>query len=199
MASKKGLTVYITGSPGTGKTSVASRLKEKIGGEHFELSAICLERGFIVGYDKRRKTRIVDLARLEKYLGRVLRGKEKFILSSHFIVKLPKTLKPKIFVLRCHPSTLAKRLKMKGFHREKIFENVWAEILDFCLQEALKVYGLRQVHEIDTTNKDVGRVVEEIIAVVKGKKKPKIGVCDWIKKLEEEGKLKEFLGWGERF
>ncbi|MEM2915733.1 MAG: hypothetical protein QXH91_10120, partial [Candidatus Bathyarchaeia archaeon] len=93
---------------------------------------------------------------------------------------------------------LAKRLHRKGFTENKIWENVWAEILDFCLQEALATYNVKNVYEVDTTGRAVENVVDEILEIVKYRRKPAVGTCNWLETLEKKGKLEEMLFRGER-
>jgi adenylate kinase len=174
--------IYITGTPGTGKTTVASALAASTGSRHVDLGKLSVEKGLILRRDPLRKTGVVDLEKLSRFLGKHFQSeKRNLILQAHFSAKLPPKLKPKsVLVLRCEPGELAERLKTKGFPAEKISENIWAEILDYCLQEALHVYGPSRIHEIDTTGRKVEEVVAEALAVLEERKKPQIGVCHWL-------------------
>jgi broad-specificity NMP kinase len=80
-----------------------------------------------------------------------------------------------------------------GFSGNKLWENLASEILDVCLVDALNAYGKGKVCEIDATGKSVEEVVEDILAVLNGSKKCRLGVVDWLGKLENEGMLDEFL------
>ena len=186
--------VYITGCPGTGKTTIAFEVSKIINWKVINLGNFSIEKGFILGFDEELSSYIVDVDSLSKYLEKFLaESQENFIFDSHFVVKIPERFNPLIFVLRCEPFELIKRLINKGFSRKKVCENVLAEILDFCLYEALEVYGTNRVHEVDTSGKSIEYVTREILSVISGEKKPESGMFNWLAKLESEGKLEEVL------
>ncbi|MGP3666898.1 MAG: adenylate kinase family protein [Candidatus Bathyarchaeota archaeon] len=186
---------YITGCPGTGKTTIAFETSKIVNWKVINLGELSIEKGFILGFDEELSSYIVDVNSLSKHLEKFLmESQEKnFIFDSHFIVKIPERFNPLIFILRCEPFELIKRLAAKGFSKKKVYENVLAEILDFSLHEVLDVYEASKVHEVDTTSKSINDVVNEILAVISGEKKPKLGMFNWIAKLESEGKLEEVL------
>jgi adenylate kinase len=190
---RKPFRVYVTGVPGTGKTEFARKLAKKLKGIHLNLGKLCLDKKLTLGFDEERACMIADLEKLRKHLYAKFRESRKpLIFEAPFTLKLRKPLTPsKIFVLRCEPKILADRLKDKGYSPKKIMENIWAEILDYCLHEALASYSPRKIHEIDTSYKNVKEAVEEAIKVLSGKIKPSWGKTLWLKKLEEEGNLEK--------
>ena len=97
-----------------------------------------------------------------------------------------------VYVLRCHPEVLRKRLEARGYPPGKVHENVMAEVLDVCLVEALELHD-GKVCELDSTGKDVEKLVSEALAVYHGESKPKTGVVDWVSNLQQEGLLEKYL------
>lgn len=190
--------VYITGSPGTGKTNAAKRLARLLGGNHLELGEIARRRGFTLGYDQERGCPILNELKLSQFLrGELSKAKNPLILEAHFSAKLPSSIKPWVFVLRCNPETLARRLRSRGYPKRKIAENIWAEILDFCLQEALDRFGAGRIHEVDTGGRNIKAVTEEMLKVIEGKRKPQVGAFNWLQRLERDGKLERMIKRGE--
>ena len=61
------MNIAITGTPGTGKTSVANHLREK-GFNVIDLSKLAIENSFLSGYDKKRNSRIVNIDKVNDYL-----------------------------------------------------------------------------------------------------------------------------------
>jgi broad-specificity NMP kinase len=57
----------------------------------------------------------------------------------------------------------------------------------------VSVCGSDKVCEIDVSGKRIEEVVEDIILLLEGKKKCRVGIVDWLGKLEGEGRLREFL------
>lgn len=158
--------IALTGTPGTGKTSVAKLLKNF---NIIELNKLAKEKNFIIGKDKKRKCQIVHLKKLDNYIKKNYKNKNVFLVG-HYSHLLSSDL---IIVLRCHPKILEKRLKKKKYSKKKIKENLLAEILDLITIEALE--KSKNIYEIDTTKKTINEVKKHIINILKGNTEFKIG------------------------
>jgi broad-specificity NMP kinase len=84
-------------------------------------------------------------------------------------------------------------LEKRKFPPKKIAENIAAEILDVCLYDAIQAYGERKICEVDVSRRNAEEVTEELIDVVEGRRKARIGIVDWLTQLEIAGRLDEFL------
>jgi len=145
--------------------------------------------------DRKRKTLVADIEKVSKKIDEIIHNTAiDVIVEGHFAVDVVPPEKISIvFVLRRDPEALEKILKRRSYSEEKIKENVAAEILDVCLYNAIKVCGEDKVCEINVTSRNVEDVVQEIIKVINGEEKCKIGIVDWLGKLEAEGKLDKYL------
>ena len=75
----------------------------------------------------------------------------------------------------------------------KIFENLTAEILDVCLSDALKQFEKSVVTEINVTNRAIEEIIDIILNTLDGKIEVRVGLVDWLKKMENEKRLEEFF------
>ena len=187
--------IVITGTLGVGKTEVSQILSKRLNAVHLDLNKIAKEEQLTLGIDKERKSLIADLNRLsDRVEGLIKKSSGDVIIEGHYASDVvPPNLASYIFVLRKDPDTLKADLQRKGFKGQKISENVAAEILGVCLSDAVNTYGLKKVCEIDTTSKRVESIIEEIMSVLVGGKKPSVGKVDWLSKLEQEGRLEKFM------
>ncbi|MCD6547650.1 MAG: adenylate kinase family protein [Nanoarchaeota archaeon] len=180
--------LIISGTPGVGKSSVAKELSKKLNAKLVDLEKIAKENNIVVTYDKKAKSYVVDESKLTKVIKKQIKD-GNYIIPSH----LSHFISPKIVdlcvVLRCNPKELEKRLKKRKYSKEKIKENILAEILDVCLIEAVEIG--HKVHEINTTNKKISEIVDEIIKVLKKRKKRKIGVVKWLQEYQDFKKYLE--------
>ena len=195
------LNIIISGTPGCGKTSVAKELSNLIGGMIISLNELATSDDFSFDYDEERKTTIVDFKVFLPYvLGKIKKIKKNnpsfLIIESHFSDIIPNKFINYVFVLRCHPDELSNRLKEKDYNSKKITENIQAEILGNCVNYFLKKKIKKPLFEIDTTNLSIISVVKIIKDIITEKEEVNnyhIGKIDWLEKLDQEDRLKEFF------
>jgi len=151
--------IIISGCVGTGKTTISKKLAEKTGLKYVNVNKIIKENpDVITGFDKKRNCKIIN----EKNLARILEKIDNAIFDSHLSHFMnPKKVKYCI-MLRCNPKELKNRLKKRGYSKEKVNENVEAEIMNVCGNEAFE-QG-HKIIEINTTKKSTNQVIKEILA-----------------------------------
>ena len=188
--------ILVTGTPCVGKTSVARLLTSKLDAFYVNLTELAMHENLISGKDKERDSIIVDEIRMRRKIREIVEhcDREHIVIDGHYAVSVvPKKLVTHAFVLRRDPVELRKLMEQCGFSGRKLWENLASEILDVCLVDALNVHGEGKVCELDATGKSVEEVVSEILDILGGHKKCRVGVVDWLGKLESEGLLEEFL------
>jgi len=160
--------ISITGTPCTGKTTIAKKLSKELNYLHLEINEVIKENGLHNGYDKKRQCYIVDVGNLNKHLIHIIRFfeslentknlkldksiKKGIIIDSHLSHYLPKDYVDLCIVMVCDLKTLQKRLKKRKYSQQKISENMDAEIFDVCLNEA-KAAGHRVI--VISSTKDI--------------------------------------------
>lgn len=171
------MTTALTGTPGVGKTTVSRILKER-GYQILDLNGYIEEKGLAGDHDPVRDTREVDMEELSRYFER--EDKIWDIVEGHLSHTI---ITERVIVLRCSPQILEKRMVSKGWHKEKVRENMMAEILDVILIEAME--STDEVYEINTTKmtpKEVADIVELILRGENHGHGP--GGVDWTEYLE---------------
>ena len=163
--------VALTGTPGTGKSSVAGEL-ERRGYFVLPLDRFAEEHKLVSGFDEARGTKEIDVEALD----REIRVPAKLgFLVAHYSHHLSGNL---AIVLRCHPRVLADRLRARGWAEAKVRENVEAEAIDVITQEA--VARLPFVYEIDTTSATPGAVADIVLEILQGRVEGRgPGHLDW--------------------
>jgi adenylate kinase len=172
--------VSLTGTPGTGKTSISKILREK-GFKVLDLNKIAVDSGFVIKKDKKRNSKIIDIEKLNKFIEENYSEKDLVIIEGHLSHLLKTT--DKVIILRCRPDKIKEYLSRRNWTKEKIKENVEAEILDIILCESLDLHPKNNVFEIDVSNLSIQDAADIIINLIKegfkNIKKYKIGKIDW--------------------
>ena len=150
--------VAITGTPGTGKTSVSALLRER-GHDVLDMTQYIKDNGLREEYDAERDTYDVDVERLNDCLA----DYDNIIFEGHLAHFMDVD---SVIVLRCHPDVMKGRLEARGYSEEKVRENIQAEVLDVILFEAVES-GI-PTFSVDTSHGIVERTADEIEDVMKG-------------------------------
>ena len=193
MTCKLGRVIIVTGTPGTGKTTLASVLAKVIGADNINLTQYVSRHKLYSGIDGQRGTKIIDMAKTRTRLKKELGAMSALVLDTHIPDEIvAKAMVRRVFVLRCHPRILEDRLRAKKWRADKVRENVLAEIVDSCLNDAVKHYGWRKVIQFDTSRVNIQNCIVLAKRSLLGRPVRRIKI-DWLAELEKEGLLDRYL------
>ncbi len=162
----------ITGTPGTGKTSVSEKLANLMKMKVVHLNEFIKENKLYERYDRKYKSYEID----PKKIRRIKFEKDTIVEGhlAHFIRS------DACIVLRCSPRELEKRLKKKGWPPRKIYENIASEILDVILVDAER--SNKNVIQVDTTGLSPAETAKKIVKYINEGKTDDV---QWLTKFEE--------------
>ncbi|MBU4535012.1 MAG: adenylate kinase family protein [Euryarchaeota archaeon] len=156
--------VFITGTPGVGKSTVASLLQKKLPAYLISINELASEKRLFKGEEPDKGYKIVDIPALCNELTSKISNKEGIILvDGHLSHYCP--ISDLVIVLRLNPDFLAERLKKRGYNSLKIQENLEAEALGVCLMESYELHP-EKVQEIDTSKLSSEEVADELIKII---------------------------------
>lgn len=167
--------VAVSGTPGTGKTTVTDGLTTDL--EVIHLNDVIKSEGLTSGYDEDRDTHVTDVDAVADWLD----GRSDVIVESHLAHQFSAD---KVIVLRCHPEEIERRLEERGESDASITENAQSEVLDVILSEAVSIHGRETVYEIDTTDRGPDGVREDVEAVIAGEREPSAGEVSFVEYLD---------------
>ena len=183
--------VALTGTPGTGKTSVCTAIGESpelsIRYRVIDLNKLVFSETLHMGKDEKRDSYAVDMGKLENQVKQeigLMPDDVDVILDGHLSHLLPADI---VIVLRTEPREIMERLGKRDYSQEKIRENADAEALDVILVEAVEQCD--DVFEIETTGKSLQDVVKCVISIIESVKSGKVpeeflpGKVNWIEQV----------------
>ena len=173
--------IIITGTPGTGKTSVTCELKKKFDAEYISINSLLDRYNLNLGVDKKRGYKIVDTDGMIPIIDEIRKktSHKTIIFEGHLAQDYPSA--DKVIVLRCNPEVLRERLHKRRWSEEKVDENVSAEILGVCTSESYELYS-DKVEEIETNDKSISELSDEIVKVIEGDARYPVGNIDYLEK-----------------
>ncbi len=169
------MTLYaLTGTPGTGKSSVSEELRSRgyhvVDGKRF-----IIDHDLMGELDEARDTHEVDLDALNVALESFRESDDIVILDSHLSHFMDSH---GIVVLRCDPDVLSRRLEARGYGPEKVRENVQAELLDVILCESTE--SDIPVWEVDCSSCSVSDSADAVEKILNGDGSDYLpGKTDW--------------------
>lgn len=156
--------IIITGTPGTGKSSHAAMLVDRLTEMTLmTMNDIAKEKDCISGFDEERNSAIVDEDRLVDAIEDDLK-KGGYVIDWHVCDVFPEDLIDLVIVLRSSTDKLYDRLKKRQYSQEKLDENLDAEIMQVILDDAQSAYDQNivielQSDEIEDMESNIDRIV----------------------------------------
>lgn len=175
--------ISVSGTPGTGKSKASRILAKMLGANLIEINKLIKKERYF-SYDRKRKTKIVDVKILQKIVNKNLDRKKTNIVEGHLAHLLRSDI---VLILRTNPNELKKRLKKRMWTKEKIRENVEAEVIDEITAEAIERH--KKVFEIDTSKlseKETANIMKKIILNICSRQRYLPGKIKWLERYKVE-------------
>ena len=176
----------VTGTPGTGKKSVAPLAADLLGVRCFGIDELALAHGFAKAKEDELE---VDTARLRRAVPSLV--PRPSVLFGHL---LPAVLDPRlaerVVVLRCEPGVLKGRLAARRYPPAKVRENLEAELIGLVSSESHEAFGHVSC-DLDTTFTTPTEAAAAVAKLSEGRPgRPRI---DWTLNYDSAAKLRSLL------
>ncbi len=200
--------VFISGTPCTGKTTIANELNSYLNNNGFysrliRINEFATENNLIIGEDPDKFYKIIDIERLNEVLSEEIatfkegnpNSKGVDLSNGSDDVSVDSDLSriliveghvshlcegaDKMIVLRLDPEILKTRLEARDYSNSKIQENLEAEALAVCSAEAYELYD-KELNEIDTSDKSIDEVLDVILDILLKDSNYPVGSVDFM-------------------
>lgn len=215
--------ILLSGTPGTGKSSISISLSMQNGWKIFSLGDFIVERKLFSSEIDIHDTKIIDTETAAReaaqeifsyfmnfqiivvdshYADIIMEGFNEIMseINNECINEYIQGLNIIGIVCRCHPEVLQKRLKDRNYSVSKIMENVQAEILSESTQNLLEVLPKERILEVDTSKYSALFVAEKVYNYINHPNEKfsdnilsNVGDIDWIHILNQKGTLDSYF------
>ena len=188
--------IFISGTPCTGKTTVAIELNDYLSDNGFnsrliKINDFAIENDLVLGEDPDKFYKVIDIDRLNDCLNIEINNFKQSGEANDFMDEKVSVLiveghlshlcegADKMIVLRSNPSILKSRLEGRNYSDSKIQENLEAEALAVCSAEAYDIYG-EKANEIDVSNQSIEETRDSILAIASNNLECPVGSIDFM-------------------
>ena len=81
-------TVFITGTPCTGKTTVSEVLSEKLGCRLIKINDLAIENDFVLGIDEEKGYKVIDIPKLNDKVSEIISGSDELLIFEGHLAHL---------------------------------------------------------------------------------------------------------------
>ncbi|CAJ0960240.1 unnamed protein product, partial [Mesorhabditis belari] len=165
--------ILITGSPGTGKTTLAAQVAEKLGYDFINVSEEVKNHRLYSEFDEEYQSHVLDEDKLLDHIeDRMNSDHGGVVVEYHGCDFFPERWFDFVIVLRCDNTLLYDRLAARGYPDRKIRENIECEIFGSLTEEARESYPAERIHElVSETVEQMDSNVDQIYQMASGWKK----------------------------
>ncbi|WP_440058981.1 adenylate kinase family protein [Thermogladius sp. 4427co] len=178
--------IVVSGTPGTGKSTLSRLLADRLGGIYIDLSELVVRENLYSFFDEQTMSYVIDEKRVTSRVREVCTSmRQTVVISTHYPEILDDDIVDKVVVLRLDPRVLVERLKARGWGERKIAENAMAELLSVVAANVYSKFSREKIYEVDTTNRELGEVTEEVLRAISEGLHTENPI-DWLARVEPE-------------
>ena len=182
--------IGVTGTPGTGKKSVAPLLAKLFDAQCLSINEVARSHGLLKKHGEEWE---VDAEALRREFDG---ASGPAVLYGHLLPhSIDGQLLSQAVVLRCEPSALKQRLAARGYPHQKLIDNVESELIGLVSSETFEAFGETKTFEVDTTDAAPSEVANAVREVIEGHSQPGPRV-DWTLAYDTGAKLRSLLSVG---
>ncbi len=155
--------IIVTGTPGAGKSTFASKLSLLIRGTYVDVNKVIKKHRLGGDLDEERNTALIEVKTLNKHLLELIKSTKKhLIIDSHLSHYLPSRRVDLCIVLECSDlKILKKRLLKRGYNALKTSENLDSEAFKVC-----KIDALESGHNVISVNSAVKSDINAVLRLL---------------------------------
>lgn len=156
----KRMRIIITGTPGTGKTTLSKKLCKEKGIKYYSFIELIRKHKI---QEKTDNELVLEENKTTKFLNKFFKEKNNFLLDGFLSTWLDKNLVDKCIVLETNLKTLKERLEKKKYSKQKIKDNLEAESFEHSLIEAQENKHNIKLIKTDSSIKENYKKLKEAI------------------------------------
>lgn len=150
---RKSPNILITGTPGTGKSTLSSEVSQLASLEWINISELAKSNDFLDGFDDNLQCHILDEDQIVSELEDKMSEGGK-IVDYHSCDFFPEEWFDIVFVLTTNNTVLYDRLIRRGYSGQKLENNIQCEIFQTLLDEAKEAYDPSIVFKLNSNTPD---------------------------------------------
>lgn len=160
--------ILITGTPGTGKTSLSILLADELSNitnkkyEAINIGELITKKKLYKEWDQKYNVPIFDEDMIIEELDYIKEG--GYVIDFHSACFLPEEWFKLIVILRCNNTELYDRLKARNYSDEKILENIECEIMNVLSDEVKESFSENRIMELN--NEQLSEMSENIEKII---------------------------------
>jgi len=152
--------LIITGSPGTGKTTLAKSLGEKLNLTVLNEKDFALKNG--IGSFNEENELEIPIKEFEEKANAFLKETDDVLFEGHVVCEA-KLHVDKAILIRVDPEDLEMRLENRNYSMEKVMDNVFCEGIDYCKKQVIKNYPIDKIIEV-TSKASISGTLKAVLA-----------------------------------
>lgn len=154
--------VLVTGTPGTGKTTLCEQVAAATGLRHVNVGDLVKREQLHNGWDDEFECLVIDEDKVCDALEDMM-GEGGVLVDYHGCDFFPERWFDLVVVLQTDNTVLWERLEKRAYSQKKIQENVQCEIMHCIVEEATESYREEIVHVLQSsTPEDMEQNVEQL-------------------------------------